>query len=175
MLLSTGGVLAPWCRTRPLPSSATNFCFLWLRVCKAPARAGLFVQPGVVRLGIVGSPLVADLTSGRMSESVTGVTAVLWAKAITASPNRAVRSSRSYGRCWYPLPRICFSTFDLRHLCFFRHSPSCHPCAARTATIVRKIVFHVSRRIITALGNIQPSQQMCLIRRVSSPRSSRSQ
>ena len=36
-----------------------------------------------------------------------------------------------------------------------------HPCAFRTATIVRRILFHVSCCSITSFGNMQPSQQMC--------------
>ncbi len=35
------------------------------------------------------------------------------------------------------------------------------PFSLRTAIIVRRISFQVSGCIITALGNMQPSQQMC--------------
>ena len=52
---------------------------------------------------------------------------------------------------------------------------SVHPCASRTAIIARRMSFHVSRFIITALGNMQPSQQMWRIRLVNWPLSSRSQ
>src|SRR5207253_2742918 len=40
-------------------------------------------------------------------------------------------------------------------------SSSRQPWASRTAIILRKMSFHVSCFIITAFGNMQPSQQMC--------------
>ena len=40
-----------------------------------------------------------------------------------------------------------------------RHS--LHPCASRTAIIAARMSFHVCGFIITSLGNMQPSQQMC--------------
>ena len=36
-----------------------------------------------------------------------------------------------------------------------------HPCALRTAIIARRTSFQVCGSSITALGNMQPSQQMC--------------
>jgi hypothetical protein len=57
-----------------------------------------------------------------------------------------------------------------------RETPySRHPCASRTWTIARRISFHVPGSIITALGNMQPSQQMWRRLRVSWPAASRSQ
>jgi len=35
------------------------------------------------------------------------------------------------------------------------------PCASRTDTMAARMSFHVSCFIITALGNMQPSQQIC--------------
>ena len=52
---------------------------------------------------------------------------------------------------------------------------SAQPCLSRTAIMAFKMLSQVRRSIITSLGNMQPSQQMCRIRLVSSPRSSRSQ
>src|SRR6056297_846954 len=49
------------------------------------------------------------------------------------------------------------------------------PCASWTATIAARILFQVAGCIITSLGNMQPSQQMCLIVVSTSPCSSRSQ
>ena len=51
-------------------------------------------------------------------------------------------------------------------------SSSRQPWASRTAIMARKMSFHVSCFIMTAFGNIQPSQQICWKARVSLPLSS---
>jgi hypothetical protein len=43
------------------------------------------------------------------------------------------------------------------------------PCASRTRIIAWRIVFHVDGRSRTSLGNIHPSQQICLIPRWAAP------
>ena len=49
----------------------------------------------------------------------------------------------------------------------FRFQLSRHPCASRTATIAVRISSHVFGFFITALGNMQPSQQRCFTLRVT--------
>ena len=52
---------------------------------------------------------------------------------------------------------------------------SVQPCASRTAIIAARMSFQVLGFVMTALGNMQPSQQMWRIFLVSLPFSSRSQ
>ena len=55
------------------------------------------------------------------------------------------------------------------------HAQACQPWASRTAIISLRMLFHVEGSIITSLGNMQPSQQMCWYFCSGLPYESRSQ